>query len=549
MIDEELYQRATDELNSDRRRPHLWARACALSSDDHDEARYLYTNLRVEELIAEREAGTLGPSSAADETAGGAAPQELGLEPLALDDTAASHEPELDDTEPNAPFVPDEPEGAVRSLPAGSHAPRGDDDGHGIDFEPDGGFDGSGDASGERFGDGPAPLDGRDGGAPAGTSGRDELRLDLDTSAVEFDAGEIAPAGAAADPEFPFEADDARGTGAGASREAPPETPEPGFDADETPAPGPDPDARDDAHRGPAVGAALDAGVGDDDEPRRGFDLRGHVDPEADRDVEATGEFDSTGELDAGRDDPSVAGGRPHAGGHAPDGLDGDASTPPARAVERGRLHDAADQLDEVLRGPDAGASRVGASGARGASGVRGDYADARDLDALLEDRRRPGSPDVGEEAPAETLELVEDDTGPGAKWSVLESEDGALRAVPRGVSWTALAATLPWLLARGLVATALVYAALWIVSLGGAAMTGLAWLEAGAEVSDSTRFAFFGFVAIAVLGLVLAPLLRANRWLTDKLARQGWGVAGELRAGSADEAIARFRELDAGRR
>lgn len=55
MIDEELYQQAADELNTDRRRPHIWARACALASDDHDEARFLYTNLRVEELIAERE--------------------------------------------------------------------------------------------------------------------------------------------------------------------------------------------------------------------------------------------------------------------------------------------------------------------------------------------------------------------------------------------------------------------------------------------------------------------------------------------------------------
>jgi hypothetical protein len=64
MIDEELYQQAADELNSDRRRAHIWARACALSKDDHDEARYLYTNLRVEELIAERESG----SPAADDT-------------------------------------------------------------------------------------------------------------------------------------------------------------------------------------------------------------------------------------------------------------------------------------------------------------------------------------------------------------------------------------------------------------------------------------------------------------------------------------------------
>lgn len=51
MIDEELYKIATDELNSDDRKPDVWARACALASDDHDEARFLYTNLRVEEML------------------------------------------------------------------------------------------------------------------------------------------------------------------------------------------------------------------------------------------------------------------------------------------------------------------------------------------------------------------------------------------------------------------------------------------------------------------------------------------------------------------
>jgi len=51
MIDEDLYKIATDELNSGARKPDVWARACALASDDHDEARFLYTNLRVEEML------------------------------------------------------------------------------------------------------------------------------------------------------------------------------------------------------------------------------------------------------------------------------------------------------------------------------------------------------------------------------------------------------------------------------------------------------------------------------------------------------------------
>ena len=55
MIDEELYQQASEELASERRDLRVWARACSLAPEDHDEARYLYTNLRVEELLAERD--------------------------------------------------------------------------------------------------------------------------------------------------------------------------------------------------------------------------------------------------------------------------------------------------------------------------------------------------------------------------------------------------------------------------------------------------------------------------------------------------------------
>lgn len=65
MNDEELYVLATQELNSNQRREDLWARAIALASDDHDEARYLYTNLRVEELAEERRAEQLRESQAA----------------------------------------------------------------------------------------------------------------------------------------------------------------------------------------------------------------------------------------------------------------------------------------------------------------------------------------------------------------------------------------------------------------------------------------------------------------------------------------------------
>lgn len=113
MIDEELYQKAADELNSDRRRPHIWARACALADDDHDEARYLYTNLRVEELLAEAERG----GGAGGETAAEDEDVELALEPVEFGS------------------LPEVGDGRVESIPAGGggdatpfpDAPEGDD--------------------------------------------------------------------------------------------------------------------------------------------------------------------------------------------------------------------------------------------------------------------------------------------------------------------------------------------------------------------------------------------------------------------------------------
>ena len=87
MIDETLYQLATDELNSDQRKPDIWARACALASNDHDEARYLYTNLRVEQMLAEQ-----AKKDKALARSGGLPASDMTLE--LLDDT------ELDDTTP-----------------------------------------------------------------------------------------------------------------------------------------------------------------------------------------------------------------------------------------------------------------------------------------------------------------------------------------------------------------------------------------------------------------------------------------------------------------
>ena len=116
MIDEDLYQQAADELNTDQRRPHLWARACALASDDHDEARFLYTNLRVEELIAERETSGSSMSNNITEEADAT----LGLAPL-------------DETLANAALTDEEIPSSV-STPSGIDRPEANSEG--LQLEP-----------------------------------------------------------------------------------------------------------------------------------------------------------------------------------------------------------------------------------------------------------------------------------------------------------------------------------------------------------------------------------------------------------------------------
>ena len=531
MIDEELYQQATDELNSDRRRAHLWARACALSSDDHDEARYLYTNLRVEELIAERErAGPAAPvpASATDDGLDG-----LELEPIGLDGADGSDGAALDDTVPDAPFAGAPSADASFADVSLADAPGVLDAGASVAASPGLAPD--------------APP------APAAES----------PAASPIEPPRAVRAGGA----MPDASDGAAGVGLDGDEVAAARGPD--ADPDSGPNAGPDagPDAAADAGPGAFPDASLAPGAA-----YRPESVRDRMQLELDEDAVDL-DADEIVRLNEARPEPvrsieMTGGARGPSGGPSPDGADAgggsggtggaDAArgsappTPRAHAGGHPRRDDADAQLDAII---DAGGTG-GTGGTGGASvaarrafgsRVRGDYADARDLDALLDDPHRPHArPGGGGEH--DTLELVEDDSGPGRRWSVLEAEDGELAAVKRGACWPALFVTLPWLLARGLWGTAIVYALLWVACALGIAMTGFAWLDAGPAVSDGTVFAFAGFVAIALAGLVLAPLLRANRWRTRRLVRRGWELAGELRARSPADAVSRFRELDAGR-
>jgi len=152
MIDEELYQFATDELNSDRRDSELWNRACALARDDHDEARFLYTNLRVEELLEQKANGE--PMPEMPESVKGAASVAFDLDaapnavenaPLGLGSVVASEalngdaEPEAVVSSSNRAFSAstssDLSEDLIKELESSNQANASDDDALVPDFE------------------------------------------------------------------------------------------------------------------------------------------------------------------------------------------------------------------------------------------------------------------------------------------------------------------------------------------------------------------------------------------------------------------------------
>lgn len=54
MNDEELCLEATHEVNSENKRPSLWAKVMALSEGDEEKAKYKYIKLRVEQIANER---------------------------------------------------------------------------------------------------------------------------------------------------------------------------------------------------------------------------------------------------------------------------------------------------------------------------------------------------------------------------------------------------------------------------------------------------------------------------------------------------------------
>lgn len=483
MIDEELYQQAADELNSDRRKAHLWARACALASEDHDEARFLYTNLRVEEMLAERESKAKTSSAAPIESV---SIPPLTLEPLDLDTDMLSSAVADNQSDPiESTRLGISSSDSKTSLDASELFDRGDP------------------AQAQR----PASERNR-----ITLEGNSKEELDLDPSHLE-------------------QMNDAETTAISAIDGAP-------------------------------LNTRIEEALFNEIDDEHDFTI-----PEAD-----TNETVSTDVSDDAGNNPGFAG----------NDVDFAEFEPIAEpAIETSTRQDAVDELisdlskqakasesswrentdEETLPSPLHDTSKLPPAPDHSTNAFTEDL--ERQVEELTEHNNAIDMPvDTGIEkavalpSPGQILletdghydaghyefgEPVEVDTttdlmdaGGSRLYSVYKHFEKHLQVVKQGLCWPALFVTLPWLLYRRLFGTAATYALLWLVTLSGLVVGGLAWLDAGDQATTALKLTTLAFALISVVGLLFIPFLYGNAWRARKLEKRGYELATEVYAPNA---------------
>jgi len=481
MIDDDLYKIATDELNSDARKPDVWARACALASDDHDEARFLYTNLRVEEMLnKDGKQRTFSTSDKHRTTSlqGATASQ------AANKDKAVSNSSDTVDTLESVSNSSVAPIASSRAGVDSQKAPLPTEELD--DFE---------------IGD----LD-----APTSASGTDALS----DKVVEFDDETMAEIAA-------LSAENAADTDARSGIAAAQKT---------------------DGQISNAVADTGDTIASVFGESAANREQNSSLDHETVVALEsATGTHSATGtkstpaynssssfeasaantSFDSAPTDDSV-----HVSDYA--------QQPSASDVD---AHQIENDTQQKLTDLDATAE---------ASRADSDY--AAQTDTVPESQNHSSSMAHTDLADADqsidfdsTLGLSSElDTGIGKSFMVF-NQHGALKAVKRGVSWPALFFTFPWLLSKALIGTALVYAILWLVSLGGLFVTANRWLSAGADASMNIKLWTGAFALLAIFGLLYIPFRYGNQWVAKKLQNRGFEYEGSVSAENKLEAVDRL--------
>lgn len=518
MIDEELYQQAADELNSDRRKAHIWARACALASDDHDEARYLYTNLRVEELIADRKSGhssTADLNSQLEED-----DATLALEPLAFTGDKGEVQDGVFSPVDSNDLRLDEEDFIPESVPTPSGIDRQESPDDFLQLLADNeanenaivsehaGFEERIESHFEQ---------------QAQFSAKDQI----DGLPADQDIGEYISADdkSLEDDFLDSYAEHQENIKAAARKETPEEFIN-------------NLDLNDSLHSG-----------SDHDELELDFDSTTELNlnpgeltgiSDSDQHVvssvhggELVDEETPMGDNNQRREDEGLT------------WLEDDTQTSKLPATQQEERFTPLDRENDLL-------AQELERQADQLPGQQNDVIEHTDLvDNAQEaayaahDETHPDTPDtqqdtgVRDRLVSQPYNLPVDLTldGHGKEFAVYR-RDAKSQAVNTGVSWSALFFTLPFLIYRHLFGTAIMYAVLWIIVLGGLLLTGLAWMDAGSTASILTKASTIGFALLAVIGLLYLPFRYGNTWRGEKLERRGFELVAWVRASNAGKAV-----------
>ena len=550
MIDEELYQQAANELNSDRRRPHIWARACALASDDQDEARFLYTNLRVEELLEERENAKKNPASAANSSSS-----------IDADSTLALVEEDAPDANDIDEFVNElKSKSEHDDIPESFSAPSGEDNHESLD---------------------------------------DFLSLEPTSPATEGSAvnASLSQASMLEDPDSDLMADYV------AEELSLPDDTYAGDDLAE--------DefamelARFKAEEGEPSDIVADVSV---DDSILEFDGTAQINPISDTVSKQSAEedipSDALADVTAAHPDDLTQANLDVLDAHAGelDSMLGDVHYEPQAPKPESDILWEDDELsqnqskdsrklpeDSVIYEDDPYTENLGQQAAEldldSPLDLTADYsehiAEAFDPDddfpepayshdethvpAAVDTSRASTSTEIAAATAATAATLSENATsvpqdnhpentvwpmdltadGKGKQFSIYRRNNDA-QAVRNGVSWTALFLTFPYLLYRHLFGTAIAYAGLWVIAIGGLIVSGLAWLDAGLAVTPLIQACTIGFGLLAFIGMIYLPFRYGNTWRSTRLENRGYELVAMTKAKNPGRAISLARQHSA---
>lgn len=598
MIDEELYQFASDELNSNRRNQELWNRACALARDDHDEARFLYKNLRVEELLelqANGEPLPFIPSSASSSSASDSdveTPSQDKEAPSASEDSNTDLEFSLFDASTSDKGLRDDE--VVQSTSRGFTESNSDSaadlsEDFLLELDPDALSDAL-EREHDReietqkqevkkpitpspatdFGKTPSALP--DGFSSAGTAGSDGFSaIDpeisslaaMATERIRKRAGQDADDSAATDdspventstpfePVKPYTFEDE----ANAFEATLKEEPDAELSLDDTQQPDSEFLASFPDEKPAGINQDYDAAPPTQSEHPDSTEQDTFNQTLEYTELDLTGQADKYNSAEPANENDTIA------------FLDG-TSEPTRTAISDGFssvipekdpfTEDLERQADTWL--PTDAPAAVAIDDALPLIPAAGSqikppsdpYPLATDYSAAgagAKDSPNPptAAPTAAQLGPAslrseEASSLLD---GQGAVYRVFRNSKDT-RAVKDGLSWSAMFFTLPWLLVKRLPGTALIYIVLWAVLAVGLLITGIQWLDTPTEAAADAALWPIGFAALAFVGTLLVPLFLANRWYAQALTKRGYREVAKVRAVNARSAVERLSSLSA---